>query len=164
MAEPADAADVQMPALRVQGLAPNLAWDEVLRGSGYDSVEDLPQDVADSIALVAQAFQLVRDEMDTPISVLAGGGVRSPEMNKRVGGAKKSQHLAGRALDIRLSTDRLTLQAYDLINEYQRSGRLPAGGLALYVRADKSVRFCHFDIRGRLARWNGGARKSAALS
>ena len=152
---------VQMPPLRVEGLAPNLAWAEVLRGSGYESVEDLPAVVADNVQRCAAAFQVLRDELGFPLSVLAGGGVRSPAMNKRVGGAKQSQHLQGTALDLKGPSEKHTLQIYDCADQMQRNGRLPKGGLALYLRKDGSVRFCHIDARGRIARWNGGARKLA---
>jgi len=152
-----------MPPLRVEGLAPQLSWSEVLRGSGYDSVEDLPQDVADNIAVMAASmFQPLRDELGFPLTVLSG--VRSPAANRRCGGARKSQHLTGLALDLRGPSEVHTLQIFDAANQMQRSGRLPKGGLALYLRKDGSVRFCHVDARGRLARWNGGARKTAALS
>ena len=158
---------VQMPPLQVQGLAPNLSWDEVLRGSGYDSVADLPEDVATNIErMAAHMFQPLRDELGFGLTVLAGGGVRSPAMNRRVGGAKASKHMLGVALDLRASTERRTLQIYDCANQMQEQGRIPVGGLALYLRKDDGgVRFVHVDARGlvggRRARWNGGARKVA---
>jgi len=155
-----------MPPLQVQGLAPNLSWDEVLRGSGYDSVADLPESVALNVERMAQhMFQPLRDELGFGLTVLAGGGVRSPAMNRRVGGAKASKHMIGVALDLRASTERRTLQIYDAANELQSQGRIPVGGLALYLRKDGGVRFVHVDARGlaggRRARWNGGARKLA---
>ena len=158
---------VQMPPLQVQGLAPNLSWDEVLRGSGYDSVAELPEDVATNVErMAAHMFQPLRDELGFGLTVLAGGGVRSPAMNRRVGGAKASKHMLGVALDLRASTERRTLQIYDCANQMQEQGRIPVGGLALYLRKDDGgVRFVHVDARGlvggRRARWNGGARKLA---
>ena len=155
-----------MPPLQVQGLAPNLSWDEVLRGSGYDSVADLPEDVATNVErMAAHMFQPLRDELGFGLTVLSGGGVRSPAMNRRVGGAKASKHMLGVALDLRASTERRTLQIYDCANQMQEQGRIPVGGLAPYLRKDGGVRFVHVDARGlvggRRARWNGGARKLA---
>ena len=155
---------IQMAPLRVEALAPNLTWSEVLRGSGYDDVASLPDDVAANVALMAiQMFQPLRDQLGFGLTVLAGGGVRSPAMNRRVGGAKASKHMLGVALDLRASTEQRTLQIYDCANAMQEDGLIPKGGLALYLRKDGSggVRFCHVDCRGRRARWNGGARKLA---
>ena len=157
---------VQLPPLQVQGLAPNLSWDEVLRGSGYDSVADLPEDVAlHGERRAAHMFQPLRDELGFGLTVLAGGGGRAPAMKRRVGGAKASKHMLGVALDLRASTERRTLQIYDCANQMQEQGRIPVGGLALYLRKDGGVRFVHVDARGlvggRRARWNGGARKLA---
>jgi len=156
---------IEMPPLQVQGLAPNLSWDEVLRGSGYDSVAELPEDVALNVERMAQhMFQPLRDELGFGLTVLSGGGVRSPAMNRRVGGAKASKHMLGVALDLRASTERRTLQIYDCANQMQ-GGRIPVGGLALYLRKDGGVRFVHVDARGlvggRRARWNGGSRRLA---
>jgi len=153
---------IQMPPLRVEALAPNLTWSEVLRGSGYDDVASLPDDVAANVARMAiQMFQPLRDQLGFGLTVLAGGGVRSPAMNRRVGGAKASKHMLGVALDLRASTEQRTLQIYDCANAMQEDGLIPKGGLALYLRKDGGVRFCHVDCRGRRARWNGGARKLA---
>jgi|TARA_R100000808_G_scaffold1216_5_gene5750 zinc D-Ala-D-Ala carboxypeptidase len=143
-------------------LAPNLTWGEILRGSGYDTVADLPADVRDAVeSMAARMFQPLRDELGFPLTVLAGGGVRSPDMNRRVGGARTSQHMAGCALDLRGPTEAQTLRIYDVAKEMQADRRLPPGGLALYLRKDGSVRFVHVDCRGRRARWNGGARRLA---
>ena len=143
-------------------LSRNLSWSELLRGSGYDSLEDVPVEVSVNAELMAvNMFQPLRDELGFPLSVLAGGGLRSATMNRRVGGAKSSQHLAGRACDLRGPSEQQTLQIYDCAKKMQEQGRLPKGGLALYLRKDGSVRFVHVDCRGRRARWNGGARKLA---
>jgi len=146
-------------------LTRNLSWVEVLRGSGADTTDDLDLEILQAMSSkTAPAFQLIREFLDAPISVVPGGGLRTELMNRRVGGAKRSKHLAGLALDLRTKDQAQMLKLYDWINEQQRSpsGVLPKGGLALYLRpADGSVRFLHFDVRGRLARWNGGARRLA---
>ena len=143
-------------------LAPNLTWGEILRGSGYDAAAFLPDAVRDSVeSMAARMFQPLRDELGFPLTVLAGGGVRSPDMNRRVGGARTSQHMAGRALALRGPSEKHTLQIYDVADAMQAAKRIPLGGLALYLRKDGSVRFVHVDCRGRRARWNGGARRLA---
>ncbi|WP_432408649.1 YcbK family protein [Wukongibacter sp. M2B1] len=44
-------------------------------------------------------LQLLRKKLDKPIVIISG--YRSPSYNKRVGGSPKSQHLEGKAVDIK---------------------------------------------------------------
>lgn len=76
-------------------------------------------------------------------------GYRGPEYNRRVGGARASQHLQGRAADIQVEgvapaeVHRVALGLYEL-------GELEIGGLGLYSS------FVHLDVRGGpLKRWGG---------
>ena len=47
---------------------------------------------------LARVFEHFRSEVGQPITI--GCAYRTPEHNKRQGGAKKSQHIEGRALDL----------------------------------------------------------------
>tara|TARA_R100001594_G_scaffold150676_1_gene213482 strand:- start:6574 stop:7017 length:444 start_codon:yes stop_codon:yes gene_type:complete len=143
-------------------LTRNLSQGEVIRGSGYNSWEEVPGEQRQSISETAEEiFQPIREAMGKPVFVLAGGGIRSHEMNDRVGGAKRSQHLLGTALDLRCTDPGDTVKLYDLIIEMQSDGRLPHGGAALYLTKSDRPRFVHVDRRGRKARWNTGARSRA---
>ena len=75
---------------------------------------------------------------------------RTKEYNKRVGGASRSQHLTGKAADIRLSgktPDEVSACLEELIAE----GTIPQGGIGVYP----SQNFTHYDVRLSKARWNG---------
>jgi zinc D-Ala-D-Ala carboxypeptidase len=53
----------------------------------------------ESLKLVAEkVFQPVREHFKVPIAVTSG--YRSPALNKAIGGAKRSEHMMGRALDL----------------------------------------------------------------
>jgi hypothetical protein len=147
---------VQMPALRVEGLAPHLSWAEVMRHSGYASVASLPQDVADNVARLAAAFEVVRTEFGDPLRVVSG--LRSPEANRRCGGAKTSRHMTGEALDLHPYDKGRLPELYDIIDHFQATGRIVKGGLCVYRRgtysAPSAFRFVHMDVRGRRARWS----------
>ena len=137
----------------------NLSWDEVLRGSGYNYLDEVPDDVRRCMESTAKdMFQPIREGLGKAVSIVPGGGIREPELNDRVGGAKKSQHLFGRALDLRCRKPEDTVAIYDLVIEMQADGRLPIGGCALYVTKSGRPRFVHVDCRGRKARWNMSAR------
>lgn len=49
-------------------------------------------------ALAEHIFQPCRDHFGCPIYV--SSGYRSPELNRAIGGSKRSQHMEGRALDL----------------------------------------------------------------
>ena len=92
-----------------------------------------------SDSLVA-ALQMLRDTVGQPLTV--NSGFRCPKHNARVGGAKSSQHLLGKAADIAVppgwTAQRLADVAEDTIEAFQR------GGIIMYDT------FVHFDVRG----WN----------
>lgn len=77
--------------------------------------------------------------------ILVDDGYRCPEHNAAVGGVKSSQHILGRAADIRIKG--LSLQEM-----YERAIKIPAfrdGGIGVY---DSS--FIHVDVRNTgEARW-----------
>lgn len=85
-----------------------------------------------------------------PVVIVRGGGYRSPEYNRRGGGARNSQHMTGRASDFRVRGVSAQI-VHERILALHRDGAIKIGGLGLY--AD----FVHIDIRqgNRLARWTG---------
>ena len=57
-----------------------------------------PKEVARLKVLCEKVLQPLRDYMGEP--VIINSGYRSPELNKKVGGVRDSQHLIGEAADI----------------------------------------------------------------
>ena len=58
-----------------------------------------PKEVARLKVLCEKVLQPLRDYMGAP--VIINSGYRSPELNKKVGGVRDSQHVKGEAADIR---------------------------------------------------------------
>jgi len=142
--------------------------------SRYFSVEDfdchsgepVPVELRPRIEALMAMLDVIRDAWGGPLMVVSG--YRSPAFNqalaeasaKRNGGvsgvAKDSQHVQGRAADIRptnATTERVA-RLHDLILSLFTRGALPTlGGLGIYPR------WVHVDIRekvnGHLARWSG---------
>lgn len=56
------------------------------------------QNVVNLTALCINVLQPAREALDVPIKI--SSGFRCKELNSRVGGAKKSQHLSGEAADL----------------------------------------------------------------
>lgn len=106
----------------------------------------------DRAVKLAATFEDIRQHLgNVPIEI--NSAFRTPSYNAKCGGAKSSQHVQGRAADIRHS--RLSaLDVFDAIRKLQQAGRLPLlGGLGSYAT------FVHIDVRakvnGRLAVWAG---------
>ena len=71
---------------------------------------------------------------------------RTKEYNKKINGAKNSQHVKGLAADFVLE-GMTPFQLFPILDRFQRLGVIPKGGLHAYKT------FTHIDIRGRIARW-----------
>jgi len=86
---------------------------------------------------------------DKPIIIVSG--YRSPAYNAKIGGARSSQHMAGRAADIKIKGMTADTVHALVLTLYQEGKLLHLGGLGAYPT------FTHVDVRdgGRLARWTG---------
>lgn len=114
--------------------------------SEFDSKDGakMPDEVLENVKELASNLQVLRDELNRPITI--NSGYRSPEHNSNIGGATRSQHLLGKASDIVI--DGLTPQEVAVvIEELIRDGKMKQGGLKAYNS------FTHYDIRGIRARW-----------
>lgn len=106
---------------------------------------DISQEVLKNIIELADNMQDIRDTLKASITV--NSGYRSPDYNKSIGGAKRSQHLLGIACDF-------TVKGYtpnevaDLVESLMIGGHIVNGGLGRYNN------FTHYDIRANVARWD----------
>ena len=89
----------------------------------------------------------LRESFGKPCTILSS--YRSPDYNRTVGGASRSQHLQFNALDI--TFDGVSARAvYDRLLQWRREGRF-TGGLGYYP----SSGFVHIDTRDYNATWRG---------
>lgn len=88
------------------------------------------------------ALQQLRDKLGKPITINCG--YRCEKHNREVGGAKRSQHLYGKAADIRVA-------GMSPVEVARIAETIPAfrdGGIGIYNS------FTHVDIRRGKARWD----------
>ena len=106
----------------------------------------VPDDLMDNVRLLCENLQVLREELGRPIRVISG--YRSPKYNRRIGGARRSQHMLAKAADIRVNgmTPR---EVREVILRLIKEGQMMSGGVGLYTT------FTHYDVRGRNARWRG---------
>jgi uncharacterized protein YcbK (DUF882 family) len=96
---------------------------------------------------LCEQLENIRDKAG-PLTILSG--YRSEAYNRKIGGAKASQHVQGRAADIVCKQGAKWLHA--LVLGLYESGQIKIGGLGFYPQGN----FVHVDIRpGTLKRWTG---------
>jgi hypothetical protein len=114
---------------------------------GFPSVP-YPEEWYDRLRALCEVLEIVRTALgDKSISIMSG--YRTAEYNAKIGGAKNSQHIQGRAADIRVAGIPARV-VHDTILRLSLNGSIQIGGLGKYSS------FVHVDIRptSTLARWN----------
>lgn len=87
-------------------------------------------------------LQKVRNHFGKAVTITSA--YRTPGRNKAVGGEKYSQHLYGRAADIKVKGI-----APKTVAAYAEKLMPKSGGIGIYAT------FVHVDVRGAKARWKG---------
>lgn len=106
---------------------------------------EMPERVKSNIEVLANQLQVLRDYIKKPITLT--NAYRCASHNKAVGGVANSQHVTGKAADIKikgLSSFFVAKTIEGLISE----GKMIQGGIGTYNS------FTHYDIRGIKARWD----------
>ena len=82
-------------------ISPNFKLGEFTR-SKYPEVYNIPShEVIANLANLCTWLEVLRERASQPIII--NSGYRSPQLNRKVGGARTSNHLTGCAVDIRTS-------------------------------------------------------------
>ena len=96
-------------------------------------------------------FLTIREHFGKPVHITSGYRTAAYNARKDVGGAKFSQHLYGRAADIRVqdvSVEDVAAYAESLMPDRGGVGRYP-------VKAGRAAGWVHVDTRADKARWRG---------
>ena len=113
----------------------------------------MPADVLDNVRELACNLQVLRDFLGEPIKI--NTAYRSLKHNRSIGSKDSSQHIKGKAADIKVR-DLDTEDLYLIMEKLIEIGDLKEGGLGLYNT------FVHYDIRGTKARWDNRTKENFA--
>lgn len=115
-------------------LSANFTVKEFACQNGEDTVLVAPR--------LVMVLQSVRSHFNKAVTI--SSAYRTPEYNKKVGGAAQSQHCYGTAADIQIKGVSPVVVA-----SYARSLMPDWGGVGIYAN------FTHIDVREERADWNG---------
>lgn len=107
---------------------------------------NVPEEYMGNVQLLAENLQVLRDYIGRPIKIISG--YRSPDYNKKIGGARRSQHMTAKAADIKVDGMEPWI-VKKIIEHLIHEGHMMKGGVGIYET------FVHYDVRGRNARWAG---------
>lgn len=102
--------------------------------------KEVPVHMKENLILLCQQLEKIRFYTGP---IIINSGVRCSAHNKRVGGVPNSQHLQGKAADIRVK-NMYVEDLYNRIVELKRQEVIKIGYIQLY----KTKKFVHIDVRG----------------
>ena len=109
----------------------------------------MPEFVKKNVIELADNLQVLRDVVGR---LDPTNGYRCKDHNADVGGSVNSQHLKGKAADIK-SSDIKPKDMAAIVDDLMKSESFKLGGIGIYNT------FTHVDIRGVRARWSKTSKK-----
>ncbi|KKN44471.1 hypothetical protein LCGC14_0692830 [marine sediment metagenome] len=109
----------------------------------YENVKE----VAENLQVLRDYFNEHKEDDEEEITITPGSGYRTPKYNKKVKGARLSQHKKAKAADPRVK-NRTPNEVHATIILLIKSKKMKQGGVGLYDT------FVHYDTRGYRARWD----------
>ena len=104
----------------------------------------MPEFVKKNVIELAENLQIIRDEVGR---LDLTNAYRCKDHNSDVGGSTSSQHLVGKAADVKSESIKPKEMA-QIVNDLMKNEKIKTGGIGIYNT------FTHIDIRGVRARWS----------
>ncbi len=156
-------------------LSPHLRMSDFVvhdNQSGFPKYLHVREALLDKIELTVNEIAQMRGRTPDAVKLNVASGFRSPSHNGVLSGAASdSRHMYGDAADIAIDANndgrlteidaRLVAAAAEVV---ERKHPDLVGGIGLYITTDGAGwPYVHIDVRGRRARWRGGARRGAPV-
>ena len=107
---------------------------------------EVPDELMGNLRDLVENLQIIRDTIGKPIRIISG--YRSPKYNRKIDGAKRSQHMKAKAADMVIKGMK-PVEVHRIVTGLIKEGKIKKGGVGLYKY------FVHYDVRGFNARWKG---------
>ena len=104
----------------------------------------MPLSVRANVERLAKNLQVLRDELGKSITITSG--YRSPEHNRKIGGAQFSRHVVGDGADFKVAGMK-PKEVAEVIERLILEGKMEQGGLKAYAT------WVHYDCAGTKRRW-----------
>jgi len=156
-------------------LSPHLRMSDFIVHDGqraFPKYLHVREALLDKIELTVNEIAQMRSRSPGDVRLNVVSGFRSPSHNGGLSGAAQdSRHMYGDAADIGIDANndgrlteidaRLVAAAAEVV---ERKHPDLVGGIGLYINTDGGGwPYVHLDVRGRRARWRGGARRGAPV-
>lgn len=141
----------ELGTLSNEGIPGKIKWASSVLNMGK-TVSDAEDDAGWKMLNIEVKIKLLRVATRMNRELVINSGYRSPEYNKRIGGAKRSQHMSGHAIDVSMRG----LNSDDIRRFIRIASQEGFGGMSFY---SDSV-FTHVDIGARRTWGSNGAYAS----
>ena len=119
-------------------LSKNFREEEFVCKCGQCS--SVPLHLQENLILLCQQLEKIRLYTGP---IIINSGIRCITHNKKIGGVKNSQHILGKAADIRVKNMHI-VDLYNKIQELRKQEVIKIGYIQLY----QEKKFIHIDVRG----------------
>jgi hypothetical protein len=145
LASPSEAALSNLSELNCVRLSPHFSLGEFTRSGSHPEVYNIPSHEAiANLKRLCTWLEVLRLRAGNPIRI--NSGYRSPQLNKKIGGAAKSNHLTGCAVDIRVENMEQLLRYAVILLDYADESKQEFDELLIEKNRYGAI-WLHFAVR-----------------
>ena len=128
-------------------LSEHFSLGEFTRSGSHPEVYNIPSHVAiANLANLSKWLEVLRECAGTPIII--NSGYRSPQLNRKIGGAPNSNHLTGCAVDIRVSGMEQLIRYAAILLDYADESKQDFDELLIERNCHGAI-WLHFAVRAK---------------
>ena len=153
LASPSEAALSNLSELNCVRLSPHFSLGEFTRSGSHPEVYNIPSHEAiANLKRLCTWLEVLRERASPDpskgrgVPIIINSGYRSPQLNKKIGGAAKSNHLTGCAVDIRVENMEQLLRYAVILLDYADESKQEFDELLIEKNRYGAI-WLHFAVR-----------------